>query len=508
MAISWQKSIALLKEHGLLMKINGDVKNDFEAVTYDSRKVATDTLFFAKGNFKVAFLTDAIMNGARAYVAEREYIEGNTIPSLIVTDVQKAMALLAAEFYDNPQDKLFIIGFTGTKGKTTAAYFTHEILQIATANHTALFSTIDRILGPKEQFKSDLSTPESLDLFHDMHVAVKNKMTHLVMEVSSQAYKKNRVYNLKYDVGIFLNISPDHIGPLEHPTFADYLAHKLMLIDNSKKIIINNESECFADIYERAKRTHESKDIYIYGRDNSQNQQLLDLSFSGQADLNMSKLIVTAKNNKVKELAVSGQYRLNVPGDYNESNAASVLLATGLAKAPHQAMVNGLELVRVPGRMESFSSKKHGMIYVDYAHNYVSVKALLHFLHTQHPQGRVIIVLGAPGNKGESRRSGFGQAFTEEKADVVWLTADDPQYEDPQIIANEIAEATDLNVVTINYEMDRPQAIFKAISMSTATDVVAVLGKGLDPYQKINGVDTPYIGDMAVVKQVVKNLEK
>lgn len=507
MTITWQKSIELLEGHNLLQKINGEYKGEFKAVTYDSRQVTDNALFFAKGNFKVSFLTDAIKNGAGAYIAENEYTEGATVPSLIVSDVQKAMALLGAEFYGNPQNDLFIIGFTGTKGKTTAAYFTHEILQNSTNNHTALFSTIDRILGPNQQFKSDLSTPESLDLFHDMAIAVKNKMTHLVMEVSSQAYKKNRVYNLKFDVGIFLNISPDHIGPLEHPTFADYLAHKLMLIDNSSKIIINGESDCFEDIYGRAIRTHHQDDIYVYGRENSLNTNLLDVQFSGQAELNDSRLAVNINDKKAVTLNINGNYVLNVPGDYNESNAVSVLIATSLAGASNDAMIKGLNEVRVPGRMESFVSDEHGMIYVDYAHNYVSVKALLHFLHGQHPKGHVIVVLGAPGNKGESRRAGFGQAFTEEKPDVVWLTADDPQYEDPKDIANEIAAATDTKLVNLKFEMNREKAIFAAIEMSHSNDVVAILGKGLDPYQKIDGVDTPYIGDMVVAKKAVESLE-
>lgn len=135
-------------------------------------------------------MTSAIAKGAQAYVAEASHPEAGATSALIVKDVQKAMALLSAAFYGYPQNDLFIIAYTGTKGKTTAAYFTHEILQNSTNGKTALFSTIDRILGPNEQFKSDLSTPESLDLFHDMRRVVDNGMTHLVMEVSSQAYKK------------------------------------------------------------------------------------------------------------------------------------------------------------------------------------------------------------------------------------------------------------------------------------------------------------------------------
>lgn len=509
MALSWQDSIDILKAHDLLISASAVAPSEFTAIAYDSRKVVANTMFFVKGNFKPQFLTSAISNGAQAYVAEQAYPEGDGLACLIVTDVQKAMSVLSAAFYDYPQNELFIIAYTGTKGKTTAAYFTHEILQNSTHGKTALFSTIDRILGPNEQFKSELSTPESLDLFHDMRQVVNNGMTHLVMEVSSQAYKKSRVYDLRFNVGIFLNISPDHIGPLEHPTFADYLAHKLMLLDNSDQVIVNAESDHFDQIFGRAQAGHAPEDIFVYGHAGCHPVVDVqpDVTFSGHADLTQSQLLITAQSPKAEVLDIAGTYNLNVPGDYNESNAASVLIAAGLANADHQSMVIGLNEVTVPGRMESFMTNTHGMVYVDYAHNYISVKALLSFLHQQHPVGKVIVVLGAPGNKGESRREGFGKAVTEEKADVVWLTSDDPQYEDPRAIAAEIAAATDESVVELRYEMDRPTAIKQALMMSTANDVVAIVGKGLDPYQKINGIDTPYPGDMQVAKDVVNEIE-
>ena len=130
--------------------------------------------------------------------------------AIIVSDIQKAMALLGAAFTIIPKMNCSSSLIRGRRAKTTSAYFTRGILEQATGDRTALFSTIDRILGPNpdQRFKSDLTTPESLDLFHDMRQAINNGMDHLVMEVSSQAYKKSRVYGLKYDIGLFLNISP------------------------------------------------------------------------------------------------------------------------------------------------------------------------------------------------------------------------------------------------------------------------------------------------------------
>ena len=158
---------------------------------------------------------------------------------IIVTDIKKAMAVLSMAFYDYPQNKLKLIGFTGTKGKTTAAYFTKYILDVATQQKTALLSTMNSTLDGKTFFKSALTTPESLDLYRMMATAVANGMTHFIMEVSSQAYKTNRVYKLFFDVGIFLNITPDHISPIEHPTFDDYFYCKRQLITHSKVIVLN-----------------------------------------------------------------------------------------------------------------------------------------------------------------------------------------------------------------------------------------------------------------------------
>ena len=186
----------------------------FDYLSYDSRDVTPSSLFFAKGAaFKPEFLENAVKAGLSFYVAEKDYQVG--IPAIIVSDIKQAMSLVAQAFYQYPQDKLKLLAFTGTKGKTTAAYFAFNILK--QSHKPAMLSTMNTTLDGKNFFKSTLTTPESLDLFRMMAEAVANGMTHLIMEVSSQAYLTKRVYGLTFDVGVFLNISPDHIGPIEHP---------------------------------------------------------------------------------------------------------------------------------------------------------------------------------------------------------------------------------------------------------------------------------------------------
>lgn len=509
-------ALALLREHHLLNHVSN--MSDFTAtkVSYDSRRVTPGTLFFCKGNFLPKYLAAAKEKGAVAYVAEKEYDEGAGLPAIIVNNEQKAMALLGAAFYGFPQDDLFIIAITGTKGKTTTAYFADAILKKATDHHVALFSTLDRIVGnkPADKFKSDLTTPESLNLFHDMRAAVDNGMKTLVMEVSSQAYKKNRIYGLKYNVGIFLNISPDHIGRNEHPTFADYLHCKEQLLVNSDVCLINVETDHFTDIYYAAKTTTQPEDIYLFARHGTKvslpDDRQLDFEYRNDLeDLHESEFELKALTKKGQKLHLDNRYTTSVPGDYNEGNAVAAIISAGMAGANSEDAVATLDHVHIRGRMEMIKSKKHGLIYVDYAHNYASLKRLLAFLKRQTKAGEVTVVLGSTGDKGISRRPGFGKALSEERADNVILTTDDPGYEDPNKIAHEIDSYIDHDRVgKVSFEMDREKAIKEAIDSSQNGDIVVLAGKGEDAYQKIDGKDTPYPTDVKIARDYINKIEK
>lgn len=516
MELNVTPALTLLREHHLLDHVNNLTDFTATAVSYDSRQVTPGTLFFCKGRFVPKYLTMAKEKGAIAYVSEKEYPEGAGMPAIIVKDEQKAMALLGAAFYGFPQNDLFIIAITGTKGKTTTAYFADNILSKSTDKHVALFSTQDRILGnrPEDKFKSDLTTPESLDLFHDMRAAVDNGMTHLVMEVSSQAYKKNRIYGLKYDVGIFLNITPDHIGRNEHPTFADYLHCKEQLLVNSRTCLINAENDHFTDIYYTAKATTQPENIYLFARHGAQialpDNRQLDFEYRNDLeDLHESEFELKAVSEKAQQLKLDNRYTTSVPGDYNEGNAAAAIISAGMAGASSADAVATVDHVHIKGRMEMMKTKHHGTIYIDYAHNYASMKRLLAFLKRQTHAGKVIIVGSTTGDKGISRRKGFGKAFSEEGPDVVVLTTDDPGFEDPMKIDREIDSYIDHSKVgDVEFVLDRQEAIRYAIDHSANGDIVVLAGKGDDPYQKINGVDTPYPTDSKVAHDYINKIEQ
>ncbi|ALS02637.1 UDP-N-acetylmuramoylalanyl-D-glutamate--L-lysine ligase [Enterococcus silesiacus] len=495
----------LLKEHLLKEFISAEgwsltlptSLNDkmFDTLSYDSRAVNKETLFFCKGlNFKSVYLEQAVHSGLEVYVAEQPYDNVSAELGIIVTDIKKAMAILSMAFYDYPQNKLKLIGFTGTKGKTTAAYFTKFILDQTTNKKTAMLSTMNSTLDGQTFFKSHLTTPESLDLYKMMAEAVDNKMTHFIMEVSSQAYKTNRVYGLFFDVGIFLNITPDHISPIEHPTFDDYFYCKRQLIKHSKTIILNHESDYFQLLKETAE-LHKVPYI-VYG-----NQQSAETDYSYHTSIDDS-LAFSIKATK-DTLSVTGDYQLRLGGDFNKGNALSAVLASALVGAVRSDCQQGIKETTVPGRMELLTNINGAKIYVDYAHNYDSLKNLLAFVKEEHPNGRLLVLIGSTGNKAISRRKDFGTVLSE-LADVAILTTDDPADEDPMMICQEIQSyiTTDIPVEII---VDRSEAIKEALAMSQPTDAVILAGKGADLYQKVSGEDTPYEGDFQIAERLIVN---
>lgn len=464
---------------------------NFHKISYDSREVDSDTLFFCKGNnFKQSYLEQALDAGLTSYIAEQPYDVAAEL-AIIVTDIRKALAVLSMAFYDYPQKKMKVIGITGTKGKTTVAYFTKKILDISTNKKTALLSTLNTTLDGVTFFKSKLTTPESLDLYRMMAEAVENGMTHLVMEVSSQAYKVARVYGLTFDAGIFLNISPDHIGPIEHPTFEDYFYCKRQLVANSKQVILQHEIDHFDLLQEMARK--QNIPVITYG--------------NVEADYQVKPLehpLAFALTSTQDRLNLNGDYEILLAGDFNKENAAAALIVSALVGADQLAGRQGLAEALVPGRMNLLLKPNGAHIYVDYAHNYLSMKSLLAFAKEQHPEGELVVITGSTGNKAESRRKGLGQAIGE-YADVAVLTSDDPDFEDPKKIAEEIQRAIQNDHVNVRFESDRKTAIQQAVQNAGPKDAIILAGKGTDKYMTVNGEHLPYEGDYHLAEIFIKD---
>jgi UDP-N-acetylmuramoyl-L-alanyl-D-glutamate--2,6-diaminopimelate ligase len=212
-------------------------------------------------------------------------------------------------------------------------------------------------------------------------------------------------------------------------------------------------------------------------------------------------------SDKAKKLPIAGDYTLQMIGDFNEMNGTAAIIGAGLAGENYEECAKGIRHVTIPGRMEALPSKNHGTVIVDYAHNKASMMALMSFMQREFNNPKIIVVVGAPGDKGVSRRPGFSESLTA-YADKAFLTTDDPGFEDPMDIAQEIDAGIDHEKVNVTIELDREKAIHDAIAMSDKDDIVLICGKGADPYQKIRGVDTPYPTDIKVAESVINELEK
>ena len=427
-----------------------------------------------------------------------------TKPGLIVNDARKALSLLAAAFYDHPERDLTVIGITGTKGKTTTAYFTQSILNTYSAGRCALFSSVDNCLDGHTYAESDLTTPESLDSFRMMRQAVDNGMKYLVMEVSSQAYKVNRVYGLTFDVAAFLNISPDHISPIEHPTFEDYFHCKRQIIANSRTLVLGSECRHIGLLREDA-AVHQVPVSEFGMLDDMPRDGADDQTCAWPADGTHRAYRMRLDGNDL------GEFSLALDGDFNYKNALAAIAIAHAAGVPADCeALRALEHTKVPGRMMQYRDERTSTIaIVDYAHNYDSVVKLLDYVSTRYGERnpRITLVAGSAGNKAIDRREGIVKAAQDRISRFVF-TAEDTDTEPYEDICRDMADHVTNSHVASDTIIDRTQAIASALHEAQEdkdrTDVVLVIGKGHERWIKDLNRHVPYEGDDCVVERLLQ----
>lgn len=449
------------------------------SVTFDSQEVINGTLFICKGaSFKREYLLEAINRGAIAYLSEVDYKVD--IPLILVKDIRKSMVLIGNEFYDYPQNKLKLIGVTGTKGKTTTVYLIKHLFK----DKIGLLSSIE-VYDGKETQESILTTPEYLDILKTFRAGLDNGLDKFVLEVSSQALKVGRVEDLTFDVGIFLNISPDHISDIEHPDFNDYLASKLALFKQTKTAIINANSEHFDEVKEAAKQ---ATNVITFGNEKAVDYQIHD---------------VVSDHGIISFMLNEKHYDLDLIGHFNIENKAATIITGKLLGLDEETISDNLKEVRIPGRMELFESHDRKVkVIVDYAHNALSFERLFKSIKLDYPDHDVVIIFGSAGGKAFNRRKDLG-LMANQYADKAYLCCEDPNYEDPIDIAKDIA-----NYLTdIDYEIieDRKDAFLSALNQAKEKTVILFVGKGDEPYQKIKGQLVTGPSDVSIVKEALKS---
>ncbi|WP_346682210.1 UDP-N-acetylmuramoyl-L-alanyl-D-glutamate--2,6-diaminopimelate ligase [Bifidobacterium pullorum] len=515
MPLTLRTAARLLSDHGLLREVIHDDRwmmqapDDpaadvpFSAITYDTRTVGGGSLLVCKGRFRSEYLDGLDGRGLAAYVADTDYSAVIDAPGLIVDDPRKALSLLSAEFYGRPQDELTVIGITGTKGKTTTAYLTQAILNAHSGGRCALFSSVDNCLDGHTYEESDLTTPESLDAFRMMRQAADNGMRYLVMEVSSQAYKVHRVHGLTFDIGAFLNISPDHISPIEHPTFEDYLHCKRQLITNCKTLVVN--ADCDHMQLLRQDAAHAGipvVDFSVHGPDDGCKTAHAITATADGSDPNDFRVAI--RNHD------AGTFRLRLPGNFNIANAAAAMAIATAAGAPADSpALHAVETVTVPGRMEVLADPDtRTWAIVDYAHNFASVAALLDFVDSRYgaDQPYITLVTGAAGNKAIGRRREIVEAAQHRIGRFVF-TAEDTDTEPYEDICNDMLRHVTNPDVDARIVVDRVTALTEAIRDARSNperwDMVLVIGKGHERWIKDRNRHMPYEGDDKVVSRLL-----
>lgn len=495
--------IEFLKKENLIEDSSANIEKIqntvIEVIAHNSKNVTADTLYICKGlNYKPNYLDEAITNGAVCYIAEKENVTRPEFPHIIVKDIRKALAVISCVFYDFPAEKINMIGLTGTKGKSTTAYYIKSILDNYMKQqgmpNTAILSSIDTYDG--KNFKESLITsPESIDLQEHIYNSVDCQMQNFVMEVSSQALKLSRVANVLYQVGVFLNISEDHISTIEHPNFEDYFASKLKFFDQVETACINLDSDYIDTILAHSKKAkkvltfstkNESADIYGY---HIQKQGHSNISF------------------RVKTPFFEEDMLLTMPGLFNVENALAAISVAICLGIPFSNIYEGLKVAKASGRMESHISHDGSIIViVDYAHNKLSFEKLYESTKQEYPDKKIITVFGCPGGKAQLRRRDLG-VLSGKNSTISYLTAEDPGPESTLDICKEIASYIEQEHGSYQIIEDRGEAIRKAI-LENPNSVILITGKGNETRQKVGKEFLPCLTDTQYAKEALAEYEK
>lgn len=475
-----------------------DLTREVPLVSCDSQNVLPGTLFICKGAaFRPEYLKDAARQGAVAYVSETAYFEVPELPYIRVSDIRRAMALLADAAWGHPSGRIPITGITGTKGKTTTAYYLKSILdewRYTTGKpETAILSTIVTDDGV-ERRPAKLTTPEPLDLQRHLFHAVDAKTGFVTMEVSSQALKYHRVTGLELTTAVFLNIGEDHISPKEHPDFEDYFASKLMIFNQARFAVVNLDCDYVERVLDAAAVCER---VYTYScKDSSADIYADNIGRMG------TKTCFTLHTPR-------GQMHCSIPmaGLFNVENALAAAAVAELYRVPELAMHDGLEKASVPGRMETYYSMDGVLtVIVDYAHNGMALEALLSSVRKEYPGQELTVLFGCTGGKGLDRRAGMGTAAGK-WADRIILTEDDPANETVEDICADIGRYITAQDRLYTVIPDREQAISTAILEASRPAVVVLAGKGAEQEQKRRFGPEPCAPDGMLAKKVLLSYE-
>lgn len=482
-------TIQTLTERMQYKLLAGDAGREISALVYDSRKIIPGCMFVCiKGAVfdGHAYIREAVEKQAAAIVIEQETAVPGGPAVLKVDDTRLALAMLSAAWFGYPAEQLKTIGITGTKGKTTTTYMIRSILESA-GHKVGLIGTIEAIIGD-ERIPAANTTPESYVVQEYFRKMADAGCDTCVMEVSSQGLMMHRVGGFLFDLGIFTNLEPDHIGPNEHASFEEYLACKRMLFRQCRTGIINAD-----DAHARAVTDGHTCSIETFG-------------FSKEADLRAQNIRLIHRPGYLGvayEAAglCSFAVEIDVPGKFSVYNSLTAIAVCRHFQVPVEHMQQALKQAKVKGRIEMVKVSDDFTLMIDYAHNAMSLESLLTTLREYEP-GRLVCLFGCGGNRSRIRRYEMGEV-SGRLADLTVITSDNPRDEQPQAIIDDIKQGiakTDGAYVEI---ADRKEAVRYVIQNGRPGDVIVLAGKGHEDYQEIKGKKYP-MDERVLIADILK----
>ena len=461
--------------------VQGSLETEISDIIYDSRKAAPGLLFVCiVGTQRDSheFAADCAAKGISALVIQHD-IDLSAVPGVTVVKVESsryAMALMSGNLFGNPSRKMTMIGVTGTKGKTTTTHMIKSVLEAAGRKVGMIGTNGIYYMGRHKDTAN--TTPESYELQKTFREFLDAGCDTALMEVSSQGLMMDRVAGIHYDVGVFTNLSPDHIGPGEHADFAEYLHWKAALFQQCRAGVFNIDDPWVGKIVDGVPCR-----VVTYG------------TVPGADVRADSNFTLTREGGRLgAAFTVDGvRYTVGMPGAFSVQNALAALAAARVLGAGEDAIRRGLAAAVVQGRVEPVAVDAPFTVLIDYAHNEAAAESLLRTLRAYTP-ARLVAVFGCGGERSRLRRFGMGSVCAR-LADFCVITEDNSRSEPVEHILADIRAGLKLgNPATPFAEIpDRRQAIYYALAHAQPGDIVAILGKGHETTIERNGVKEPFV---------------
>ncbi len=485
------KQIQLLLEGLEYEVLQGSLQGEISELVYDTRKVTKDCMFVCVAGTVFDSHEKAgeiAAQGAKVLVVTREVEVPEEITVVKVADTRYALALISAAYFDHPAKTLKVIGITGTKGKTTTTFMIKSILEHA-GYQVGLIGTIETIIG-EHRIPANNTTPESYVVQKYFREMLDAGCQICVMEVSSQGLMMHRTAGIPFEIGIFTNLAPDHIGPNEHASFEEYAACKGMLFNQCRVGIANVDDENFAMVL---------KDHTC---------QLETIGFSEKADLRASNVELIGRPGYLGVAYDLGglldfRVEIDIPGKFSVYNSLVAIAVCRHFKIEKEDILAALREAKAKGRIEQVKVSDDFMLMIDYAHNAMSLESLLGTLKEYNPK-RLVCLFGCGGNRSKLRRYEMGEV-SGNLADLTIVTSDNPRFEEPMDIIADIKMGLAKTSGAFVEIPDRKEAIRYAIEHGQPGDVIVLAGKGHEDYQEIKGVKYP-MDERVLIEEVLQEL--